>query len=395
MKVILIALVVFCSLSIRAQTWQRVGPLTGDDLYGITSTPDSTYYAASFNPARIYRSTNGGTAWIPIFTLPGSLFRDIEFVTNQIGFVSGADISSNPPKGVIYKTIDGGNTWLTSSIPNSGGVINGNITDIHFENINEGYAVGHLGVVLKTTNQGSNWAFIPFYSNGHLFSMERLGQDSIWASGNNGLFSIYPNRAPQNLISNHVSGISKGINDIFTIDDNNFIRYQNGTGLPIRLASNPLSNSVVKKVLALSDSLIFIAGDDRNIYFSNDGGQTFNLETTPVNNFHIFDLKLLNGYVWAAGVSGTILRRQLTVGEKEHLQKANELRLYPNPAKDFVWIKKQESIDEVRVLDIKGKEILSSIHPSNKFDISQLIPGIYIMQVISDGKVSTKKFIKH
>ena len=54
----------------------------------------------------VMRTTNGGQSWIRS-TLPGggqSFNRDICFLDQNLGFISGED--------GVWKTFDGGNTWI-------------------------------------------------------------------------------------------------------------------------------------------------------------------------------------------------------------------------------------------------------------------------------------------
>lgn len=99
----------------------------------------------------IVKSTDGGATWnpLPICNLQvNATFNEIWFTSQDTGYaVSGA---------VIYKTVDGGQTW-TFTVVNGAG----NLRSIHFLDANNGFAVGENGTVFRTTNGGGMYQGIP------------------------------------------------------------------------------------------------------------------------------------------------------------------------------------------------------------------------------------------
>jgi len=88
----------------------------------------------------IYKTTNGGLNWVLIrFNMGYDLWK-IQFITDQIGFVSGAEVLS---------TTDGGQTWNNIRPP---------ISDWYctsfFYDAQNGWAVGENGSILHTTTGG-------------------------------------------------------------------------------------------------------------------------------------------------------------------------------------------------------------------------------------------------
>lgn len=66
-------------------------------------------------------------------------------VTSTVGYVSGAS-------GLIYKTTDGGYTWVEQTTPTTEEYF-----DIFFLDVNTGWAVGDNGTLCYTTDGGANW----------------------------------------------------------------------------------------------------------------------------------------------------------------------------------------------------------------------------------------------
>lgn len=75
-----------------------------------------------------------------------------------------------------------------------------------------------------------------------------------------------------------------------------------------------------------------------------------------------------------------------------------EFQLSPNPAREELnlQLEKIETVDEIRILDLSGKNLIESLHPSStNFSIStaELNNGMYLIQVESNGSVASKRFI--
>ncbi len=102
----------------------------------------------------LFKTINGGDSWAEILDV-NFLINDIYFETNLHGWAVGADADS---RGIIAETIDGGEHW-TIQIENL-------LTPLLsiFMKDNFGWAVGggwwedrYVGVVLKTLDSGSTW----------------------------------------------------------------------------------------------------------------------------------------------------------------------------------------------------------------------------------------------
>jgi hypothetical protein len=74
----------------------------------------------------------------------------------------------------------------------------------------------------------------------------------------------------------------------------------------------------------------------------------------------------------------------------------NSFIVYPNPAKDFIKIEKNNNllIDEFIVIDIYGKVVINQKNLNDKLNIQQLPNGIYLLQIICQNRKFNYKFIK-
>ena len=73
----------------------------------------------------------------------------------------------------------------------------------------------------------------------------------------------------------------------------------------------------------------------------------------------------------------------------------DNVRIYPNPANNFLNISSSEIIQRVEVLDVVGRVIVSkTLNNSNYIlDVSNLNSNVYFINYSINGVVSTKKVI--
>ncbi len=150
-------------------TWQENQPWTIDQcmfVFGMHFLNSDLGYltamgiiATIFPAAVLYRTTNGGNSWMNIYGLTfefvGKMWDDVFFLDVNNGWLAGANSD-------IRRTTNGGTTWTTQSAP-----VSSSLKSIFFLNANEGWIVGGdydtltgqgtNGVILHTTNGGTNW----------------------------------------------------------------------------------------------------------------------------------------------------------------------------------------------------------------------------------------------
>lgn len=110
---------------------------------------------------QIVRTNDGGITWYnvtpPDLTETGYKVA-MDVLDNDHVWVHLPDYDNYPNSGTLYRTTDGGLAWVTASSPFSGG-------DIHFLDVNNGWALADLGVgagsnavaVYQTTDGGASW----------------------------------------------------------------------------------------------------------------------------------------------------------------------------------------------------------------------------------------------
>jgi hypothetical protein len=69
-------------------------------------------------------------------------------------------------------------------------------------------------------------------------------------------------------------------------------------------------------------------------------------------------------------------------------------KTYPNPVTNSLWIECENYSGEYKILDINAKCIMNGTFGCVQLDVSTLKPGIYILELNSDGTFYRHKFIK-
>ena len=124
---------------------------------------NTVQYSCAQRTSKVFRSVDGGLTWTIHGSFPvGSLdqsFTDIEFPSRQVGYVAGN-------RDTIWKTTDAGATWFKLPLPTPGNPISISCNDLFALDENTVFLVG-VGfgattrtVVFKTIDGGNTWTDI-------------------------------------------------------------------------------------------------------------------------------------------------------------------------------------------------------------------------------------------
>jgi photosystem II stability/assembly factor-like uncharacterized protein len=158
--------------------WQIEGPTNiGGRITCVAVSPTNTNVILIGTPgAGIYKTTNGGTTWTPVFdNKPFLYIGAIAFDPNNANIIYAGTGDPDVPFTVfigdgVYKSTDGGNTWTNIGLTNTK-IINKIV--VNPSNSNEVY-VGALGNpiiadnnrgIYKTTNGGTTWTQVLLIDN--------------------------------------------------------------------------------------------------------------------------------------------------------------------------------------------------------------------------------------
>ena len=140
--------------------------------------------------------------------------------------------------------------------------------------------------------------------------------------------------------------------------------YSQGTSSP-----EPIYSSIVRQVDCVNDSICY-AFTEVTIFKTINGGGSL-LEQVEVNHVPVV----------------------VSLEEKEL-----EVVIFPNPVENSLRINTNEIVSEVQIFSIQGSFIEGKIFtPTNQIelDVSNLSPGIYILQISSENTFSQTRFVKY
>lgn len=72
----------------------------------------------------------------------------------------------------------------------------------------------------------------------------------------------------------------------------------------------------------------------------------------------------------------------------------NEIKIFPNPVNDFLFIEEKMLNEIYWIYDLSGKEIISGKLINNKVSVDFLSKGMYFLRIYSEKGINTTKFIK-
>jgi len=131
----------------------------------------------------LYKTTNSGINW---FTIPGGVWQDIKFIDSLTGWKANGD---------IRKTTDGGQNWVTQTLPNGGIILSIAMNELSIVNKDTIWGTGgqvfygagrFRGMIFRTTNGGNNWLFqVPDTSFGieGFFGVQFINNRIGWCYG--------------------------------------------------------------------------------------------------------------------------------------------------------------------------------------------------------------------
>ncbi len=152
-------------------------PAAPSDIWFIS---DTTGFAMS--GGAIYKTTDGGNSWTPVFT-GGATLHSFFFVNTLTGYAAGDGKT-------ILKTVDGGTTWSAQTVPADAPAAN--VAKIRCASATRCLASTTQGDQLLRTDDGSTWTSIKPSTN-RIFAAAFNGTNAATAVGQAGATAISAN----------------------------------------------------------------------------------------------------------------------------------------------------------------------------------------------------------
>lgn len=141
-----------------------------------------------------------------------------------------------------------------------------------------------------------------------------------------------------------------------------------------------------------NDTILFISIYYEGIFATNSNGKYWTNVNKGLKNQKVLSLKIVGDTLYA-GTNGNGVWKLPVNGidfSNNEVRTLNELKVYPNPASENIWLSVSSGI--FRIFDMRGSLVKSGVINSNRIETSELRKGVYIIQVISDGKRMIAKF---
>jgi len=238
-------------------TWELAGSELANDIFDLVMV-DSAHGWAVGPPASVLRTSNGGAAWTPVTNVGDDDLRAIQVVDNDNLVACGSY--------TFIASVDGGDTWQERYSYMD-------CWSLHFfDPLNE--LAGAQHGVFRTTDGGLNWIF------------DGYGQ------GSGGIFDFHFLTATHGFAA-------AGIEHIFETLDG---------GLTWTLIhDSPPPNVYLRSITFVDGDNGWVVGDEGLILATEDGGATWNEQTSGVG-VNLFDVHFWNAQQgFAVGQAGTIV----------------------------------------------------------------------------------------
>ena len=444
MKKILLIIITLIACKIFAQSWQPLENQfpelsyiwkpyidSGGNVWstGLGRTEDHEYNYINY----LNRSVDNGQTWEKISFPSDSLgfLVNVFPVDKDTFWLAFNSYESEPTTPIIYKTEDGGSTWLTYD-PAISSFING----IHFFNKMDGVAYGdydEAGMEVSTTNDGGvtwtkveqanlpvaneeegsyfdsfnaygdNLFFVTFY-NRLIITKDKgltwsemvfpLGNESLWwaewdTKGN--LYAIYYTGEPQTLLFKS-SDLGETWEELPLADNEWYL--QDMAAVP---GSNTLLGIFHKGYEDIEEVHTRISMDEGLSWLTIDTSSTVSFATFINENIgyasgrqHFTDTHLFK--YTGSPITGLLNRKSLNL----------EIELFPNPGSDYINIQVgnlPQSPIVILINDYQGKllykkEVQVPSMLDQNIDIQSFAPGNYLITISSTEGMSSKNFTK-
>ena len=70
----------------------------------------------------------------------------------------------------------------------------------------------------------------------------------------------------------------------------------------------------------------------------------------------------------------------------------NSVSVFPNPASEFIYIRSSIEIEQIKMFDVLGKQVLTSLE-TEQLKVDHLQSGIYFLKVFGNNGSATKKIV--
>lgn len=252
-------------------------------LYDVSFCDDSNGWAVGEN-GFIIHTANGGKTWEPQQSGMTGNLRGVQCIDAGTAWAAGHE-------GTLLKTVDGGKTWiLQKKLQDMLRQLNRKFLPslfcVRFRDAQNGYAVGHPGIILHTSDGGETWQLQSSGTSVVLYKVAAWDNKTAWIAGGAGVILHTTDGGATWVMQ--TSGVKFMLNSIafaggikgFAVGHKCILHTGDG-GASWSKYEIPLSRWLC--AIQFSDAQNgWAAGDSGTMYHTGDGGKNWQLVTAQV-----------------------------------------------------------------------------------------------------------------
>jgi len=308
-RCIFVCSIIFSWCSGLYADWQSIGPY-GTNLRTMarSNTDENIIYATSYsNPTLIFKSIDGGDSWINISEVQYWIHSLGIDPTDHDNIYAGAD-------GIIYKSTDGGMNWSShtaSGIGISGVSVNPTSPNILYGacmTTGSNFSMGFL----KSTDSGETWTCTPLNSymgQAYCLAIDPQYANIIYIGGyysNSGdCVSVYKSTDGGVTFNEISSGFADTCSSVYSVavhpTNSNIVwagtrgggiyRTTNSGGSWNLVSADTFYNIYSLAVSTINPNIVF-AGADTRVYKSTDAGSSWFISSTGLSGWSFYGLEI-------------------------------------------------------------------------------------------------------
>ncbi len=112
---------------------------------------------------------------------------------------------------------------------------------------------------------------------------------------------------------------------------------------------------------------------------------------SAVNSFYNSNIDMTSTQDYFSGIASGMGSFDFTTLGVDNIF-LNSLKVFPNPASETLYISSSINIEEVKMFDVLGKEVLST-NETSRLKVNQLQSGLYFLKLFANNESVTKKIV--
>ncbi len=358
--------------------------------HAIYFSDPNTGYVGNWS-GELYKSVDGGTTWLFQQSEPTG-FNGLNFWTPDSGIAVGYN-------GYIVTTTNGGTTWNANTTVTTAGLY-----DIDCPSNDTCFIAGE-SIVLKSTDGGLTWQTVYSNSAFSCIGIDFVSSQIGYVAGDNGIKKTINGGNTWSLVNdtscNGISCFDENIcYSISAVDTVKYIRktIDGGNNWTNVFSANPSDQIVFEDIQVLTENVVMVACSTMfalTVLKTIDGGNTWYMQTQNSDLVGLNAIYMLNeNEGWVCGLHGiyhTINGGEFASSGVNSSIFDNEIEIFPNPTNGKINIK-SETVKHVEITNELGESIMN-LKGTNEINLKNFPKGIYIIKVLTDKAVQVNKII--